>query len=218
MLGILVLLLRILTKAVYPQDPDGLRKCVNLYFAVGIVVMVICAVSYNVAYTLPVIKFREERKAQALLKESQENGSLTGLEENILADRDEDQLLGYWFPVLLMAAAFNVFDLVGKSLTAVFMLVDEKTAVGGCIARLFYSLFWGCLHGPMFLRTEIPVAILTCLLGLTNGYLTSVLMILAPKSVPLKHSETAGIVSALFLVIGLAASGSVLAWFWVIWF
>ncbi|KAF2607104.1 hypothetical protein F2Q68_00046212 [Brassica cretica] len=92
MLGILVLLLRILTKAVYPQDPDGLRKCVNLYFAVGIVVMVICAVSYNVAYTLPVIKFREERKAQALLKESQENGSLTGLEENILADRDEDQI------------------------------------------------------------------------------------------------------------------------------
>ncbi|CAN7129962.1 unnamed protein product [Brassica rapa subsp. narinosa] len=116
-----------------------------------------------------------------------------------------------------MAAAFNVFDLVGKSLTAVFMIVDEKTAVGGCITRLFYSLFWGCLHGPMFLRTEIHVAILTCLLGLTNGngYLKSVLMILAPKSVPRKHSETAGTVSVLFLVTGVA-SGSVLSWFWVI--
>ncbi|CAN7053846.1 unnamed protein product [Brassica rapa subsp. trilocularis] len=91
-----------------------------------------------------------------------------------------------------MAAAFNVFDLVGKSLTAVFMIVDEKTAVGGCITRLFYSLFWGCLHGPMFLRTEIHVAILTCLLGLTNGT-----------------------VSVLFLVTGVA-SGSVLSWFWVI--
>ncbi|RID55712.1 hypothetical protein BRARA_G02958 [Brassica rapa] len=196
MLGVLVSLLRILTKAVYPQDPDGLRKCVNLYFDVGTVVMVICDVSYNVAHTLPVIKFREERKAQALLKESQEND---------------------WFPVLLMAAAFNVFDLVGKSLTAVFMIVDEKTAVGGCITRLFYSLFWGCLHGPMFLRTEIHVAILTCLLGLTNGngHLKSVLMILAPKSVPRKHSETAGTVSVLFLVTGVA-SGSVLSWFWVI--
>ncbi|CAG7904264.1 unnamed protein product, partial [Brassica rapa] len=101
--------------------------------------MVICDVSYNVAHTLPVIKFREERKAQALLKESQEN----------------------------VIAGFNVFDLVGKSSTAVFMLVDEKTAVGGCIARLLcYPLFWVCLHGPMFLRTEIPVAILRCLLGL----------------------------------------------------
>ncbi|WZZ06597.1 hypothetical protein YC2023_092518 [Brassica napus] len=144
--------------------------------------MVICDVSYNVAHTLPVIKFREERKAQALLKESQENGSLTGLEENALADRDEDQILGDWFPVLVIAG-FNVFDLVGKSLTAVFMLVDEKTAVGGCIARLLcYPLFWVCLHGPMFLRTEIPVAILRCLLGLTD-------------------------VSVLFLVLGLA-SGS----------
>lgn len=237
-------LLRILTKAVYPQDPDGLRKSANLYFAVGIVVMVICAVSYNLAHKLPVIKFHEERKAQSL-KESQENGSLTGpmwrktlwqivtrikshgfgivliyivtlsIFPGYITEDVHSDLLGDWFPVLLIAA-FNVFDLVGKSLTAVYMFTDEKIAVGGCIARLlFYPLFWGCLHGPMFLRTEIPVALLTCLLGLTNGYLTSVLMILVPKSVPLKHSETAGIVSVLFLVIGLA-SGSVLAWFWVI--
>ncbi|XLS50080.1 hypothetical protein HN51_010757 [Arachis hypogaea] len=68
---------------------------------------------------------------------------------------------------------------------------------------------------PKFFRTEIPVTILTSLLGLTNGYLTSVLMILAPKMVKLQHAETAGIVSVLFLVIGLAA-GSVIAWFWVI--
>ncbi|ESQ28183.1 hypothetical protein EUTSA_v10018596mg [Eutrema salsugineum] len=243
--GVLVSLLRILTKAVYPQDPDGLRKSANLYFAVGIVVMVICAVSYNVAHRLPVIKYYEERKAQALLKESQDKGSLTGpawrktlwqivtrvkshgfgivliyivtlsIFPGYITEDVHSELLKDWFPVLLIAA-FNVFDLVGKSLTAVFMLGDEKIAVGGCIARLlFYPLFWGCLHGPMFLRTEIPVAILTCLLGLTNGYLTSVLMILTPKSVPLQHSETAGIVSVLFLVIGLA-SGSVLAWFWVI--
>ncbi|CAF1907301.1 unnamed protein product [Brassica oleracea var. botrytis] len=242
--GVLVSLLRILTKAVYPQDPDGLRKSANLYFAVGIVVMVICAVSYNLAHKLPVIKFHEERKAQSL-KESQENGSLTGpmwrktlwqivtrikshgfgivliyivtlsIFPGYITEDVHSDLLGDWFPVLLIAA-FNVFDLVGKSLTAVYMFTDEKIAVGGCIARLlFYPLFWGCLHGPMFLRTEIPVALLTCLLGLTNGYLTSVLMILVPKSVPLKHSETAGIVSVLFLVIGLA-SGSVLAWFWVI--
>ncbi|CAM8880999.1 unnamed protein product [Rhodiola kirilowii] len=40
-------------------------------------------------------------------------------------------------------------------------------------------------------------------------------MILAPKSVQLQHSETAGIVMVLFLVVGLAAS-SIVAWFWVI--
>ncbi|KAG4213566.1 hypothetical protein ERO13_A01G064450v2 [Gossypium hirsutum] len=52
-------------------------------------------------------------------------------------------------------------------------------------------------------------------LGLTNGYLTSVLMIMAPKSVQIQHAETSGIVMVLFLVVGLA-SGSVIAWFWVI--
>ncbi|CAN8235779.1 unnamed protein product [Cochlearia groenlandica] len=243
--GVLVSMLRILTKAVYPQDPDGLRKSANLYFAVGIVVMVVCAVSYNVAHRLPVIKFHEERKAQALLEARQEKGLLTGtvwrkklwhivssikshgfgmiliyivtlsIFPGYLTEDVHSEILKDWYPVLLIAA-FNVFDLVGKSLTAVFMLGDEKIAVGGCIARLlFYPLFWGCLHGPVFLRTEIPVTILTSLLGLTNGYFTSVFMILAPKSVPLQHSETAGIVMVLFLVIGLA-SGSVLAWFWVI--
>ncbi|CAJ2655118.1 unnamed protein product [Trifolium pratense] len=50
---------------------------------------------------------------------------------------------------------------------------------------------------------------------LTNIYLTSVLMILAPKAVKLHHAETAGIVSILFLALGLA-SGSIIAWFWVI--
>ncbi|VVA94800.1 unnamed protein product [Arabis nemorensis] len=243
--GVLVSLLRILTKAVYPQDPDGLRKSANLYFAVGIVVMVICTVFYNVAHRLPVIKYHEEIKNEALIKESQEKGSLTGpvwrktlwkivkrvkshgfgivllyvvtlsIFPGFITEDVHSELLEDWYPILLIAA-YNVFDLVGKSLTALFLLEDEKIAVGGCIARLlFYPLFWGCLHGPMFLRTEIPVAILTCLLGLTNGYLTSVLMILAPKSVPLHQSETAGIVIVLFLVIGLA-SGSVLAWFWVI--
>ncbi|CAA7014348.1 unnamed protein product [Microthlaspi erraticum] len=245
--GVLVSLLRILTKAVYPQDPNGLRKSANLYFSVGIVVVVLCAVFYNVAHKLPVIKYHEERKKEALIKESQERGggSLTGpvwrktlwqivkrvkshgfgiiliyvvtlsIFPGYITEDVHSELLGDWYSVLLIAA-YNVFDLVGKSLTALYMVQDEKIAVGGCIARLlFYPLFWGCLHGPMFLRTEIPVTILTCLLGLTNGYLTSVLMILAPKSVQLQHSETAGIVMVLFLVIGLA-SGSVVAWFWVI--
>ncbi|XP_010533125.1 PREDICTED: equilibrative nucleotide transporter 1-like [Tarenaya hassleriana] len=243
--GVLVSFLRILTKAVYPQDPDGLRKSANLYFAVGIVVMVICFVFYNVADRLPVIKYYDELKNEAINEEKQAKGSLTGsvwrktlweivvrvksygfgivliyivtlsIFPGFITEDVHSESLKDWYPVLLIAA-YNVFDLVGKSLTAVIMLEDEKIAVGGCIARLlFYPLFWGCLHGPRFLRTEIPVTLLTCLLGLTNGYLASVLMILAPKSVQLKHSETAGIVTVLFLVTGLAA-GSILAWFWVV--
>ncbi|KAK9141722.1 hypothetical protein Syun_011122 [Stephania yunnanensis] len=72
-----------------------------------------------------------------------------------------------------------------------------------------------CLHGPKWLRTEVPLVFATVALGLTNGYLTSVLMMLAPKSVSVAEAETAGIVMAMFLCIGLVA-GSVLGWFWII--
>ncbi|GJS22463.1 equilibrative nucleotide transporter 8-like protein [Tanacetum coccineum] len=72
-----------------------------------------------------------------------------------------------------------------------------------------------CLHGPKWFRSEEFVVLLTFMLGFTNGYLTSVIMILAPKSVPPLEAEMAAIVMALFLGIGLV-SGSVLGWFWII--
>ncbi|EXB82613.1 Retrovirus-related Pol polyprotein from transposon TNT 1-94 [Morus notabilis] len=115
-----------------------------------------------------------------------------------------------------LITGYNVFDLVGKSLTALYVPANQKVAIGATVMRLlFFPLFYGCLHGPEFFWTEVPVTMLTCLLGLTNGYLTSVLMILVPKNVPLQHAETAGIVIVLLQVIGLA-SGSIISWFWVI--
>ncbi|KAL9334974.1 hypothetical protein Peur_072155 [Populus x canadensis] len=243
--GVLVSLLRILTKAVYTQDSHGLRKSANLYFAVGIVVMAICLVFYNMAHRLPIMKYYADLKIQAVNEDKEEKGSLTGARwrsnlweivcsvqwygigiviiyvvtlsifPGYITEDVHSEILKDWYSIILITG-YNVFDLVGKSLTAVYLLKNAKIAIGGCFVRLlFYPLFFGCLHGPKFFRTEIPVTILTCLLGLTNGYLTSVLMILAPKVVPLQQAETAGIVIVLYLVVGLA-TGSIVAWFWVI--
>ncbi|KAF2594542.1 hypothetical protein F2Q70_00045193 [Brassica cretica] len=107
MLGVLVSLLRILTKAVYPQDPDGLRKCVNLYFAVGIVVMIVMRIK------------------------SHGFGSFS-----------------------------NLIYIVTLSIFPGYITEDVHSELLGD---------W----------TEIPVAILTSLLGLINENLKSVLMILA---------------------------------------
>ncbi|KAM6589281.1 hypothetical protein CsatA_011886 [Cannabis sativa] len=243
--GVLVSFLRIFTKAVFPQDAVGLRKSANLYFAVSVVVMVICIVLYNVALRLPVMKYYRELKIQAMNEEEEEKGPLTGavwrstlweivcrikwyglgiiliyivtlaIFPGYITEDVHSALLKDWYSIVLITG-YNIFDLVGKCLTPLYLLQNTKVAVGGTVVRLlFFPLFYGCIHGPKFLRTEVPVTILTCLLGLTNGYLTSVLMILAPKVVPLQHSETAGIVSVLFLVFGMAA-GSVVSWFWVI--
>lgn len=242
--GVLVSVLRIITKAVYPQDASGLQKSANLYFSVSIVIVFICMVLYNLVHKLPVMRYYNELKVEAAAT-NEDSGPPTGVVwrstlwdivgsikwygfgivliyavtlaifPGYITEDVHSEVLKDWYPILLIAS-YNVFDLVGKSLTAVYLLQNEKVAIGSCIARLlFFPLFLGCLHGPQFFRTEIPVTILTCLLGLTNGYLTSVLMIMIPKAVKSQHAETAGIVSVLFLVFGLA-SGSVIAWFWVI--
>lgn len=243
--GVLVSVLRILTKSVFPQDASGLRKSANLYFAVSIVVMVICIVFYNVVEKLPVVKYYKDLKVQATNMEEEEKGPLTGsvwrstlwqIVESVkwygfgivliylvtlsifpgyITEDVHSSLLKDWYSILLITG-YNVFDLVGKSLTAVYVVQTTKIAIGGCVVRLlFLPLFFACLHGPPIFRTEIPVTFLTCLMGLTNGYLTSVLMMMAPKVVQLQHAETAGVVMVLFLVAGLAA-GSVVSWCWVI--
>lgn len=243
--GVLVSFMRIFTKAVYPQDAYGLRQSANLYFIVSIIGVIICIFFHNMAHNLPVISYHNELKNQAITEENEEKGALTGaLWRSTLAEIvgrikwygfavsiiyvvtlaifpgyiTEDVhslLLKDWYPILLITS-YNVFDLVGKSLTAVYLFDKANSAIGLSFGRLlFLPLFWGCLHGPEFFRTEIPVTLLTCLLGLTNGYLTSVLFIMAPKIVQLQHSGTAGVVIVLFLVVGMAI-GSVVAWFWVI--
>ncbi|KAM0936057.1 putative equilibrative nucleoside transporter [Dioscorea sansibarensis] len=166
--GVLVSAMRIVTKAIFPQDAHGLRKSANVYFGV-----------------------------------------------RYITEDVHSEVLKDWYPIILITG-YNVFDLLGKSLPAVYLLENVNVAFAGSAARLlFYPLFLGCLHGPQFFRTEIPVTVLTCLLGLTNGYFTAILMILAPKSVPIQHAETTGIVIVVILVLGLAV-GSVVSWFWVI--
>ncbi|MQL95297.1 hypothetical protein Taro_027965 [Colocasia esculenta] len=244
-IGVLVSIMRILTKGMFPQDAYGLRKSANLYFAVSIVIMAICLVCYNVADRLPVVKYYKDLKLLALNEERNEKDSLTGsawrstlwriigrikwfgfgifliyvvtlsIFPGYITQDVHSEVLKDWYSIILITG-YNVFDLVGKCLPAVYMLHNENIAVAGSVARLlFFPLFLGCLHGPKFFRSEIPVTVLTCLLGLTNGYLTGILMILAPKSVPIQHAEVAGIAIVLFLVLGLAV-GSIVSWFWVI--
>lgn len=132
------------------------------------------------------------------------------LAENIKSDVMKD-----WYPIALIAT-YNLSDFVGKSLTGVYVMEGVGKAAWWCMARLvLYPMFIGCFRGPEWLRTEAPVVVLTVVLGLSNGYLTSVLMILAPKTVAEAEAEVAAIVMAVSLAMGLV-SGSLIGWFWII--
>lgn len=243
--GVLVSILRVFTKAIYPQDSKGLRQSANLYFIVSILMMLLNIIFYNVAHRLPVIKYYKNLKRLAMNEEKDQRGQLTGklwrstlwdivgavkwygagiaiiyvvtlsIFPGSITEDVHSATLKDWYPIVLIAG-YNVFDLIGKSLTPLYIVENAKVAIGASFGRLlFLPLFYVCLHGPDFIRSEIPVTTLTCLLGLTNGYFTSVLMILGPKTVQLQHAETAGIVLVLYLVLGLAI-GSVVSWFWVL--
>lgn len=116
----------------------------------------------------------------------------------------------------MLIAAYNLSDFLGKMLTGVYVMKGLGKATWGCMGRVvFYPLFIGCFRGPEWLRTEAPVVVLTVMLGLSNGYLTSVVMILTPKVVPPPEAEVAAIIMAVLLAMGLVA-GSVIGWFWII--
>jgi equilibrative nucleoside transporter 1/2/3 len=266
--GVLASLLRVITKASMSQTIEGLRLSADVYFIVTAVFLLLCFVSYNLVYKLPIMLHYNSVKIGAMestLSNGPHDASELGLktdatEISLITTGDSEltnfarpvsywhvwsqiqwlaasvaliyvvtmsifpgyitedvhsEFLGDWYPVLLIAA-YNVADLAGKVLTSVYMVENQTLMVRACFGRLlFFPLFYTVLHGPAFFRTETPVFLLTFLLGLTNGYFTSVLMIVAPKNVSILESETAGIVMTLFLVTGLTA-GCLLGWVWII--
>ena len=227
-------ILRIITKASLPQTPQGLRTSAYFYFIVSIVILLGCIVCCNLLYKLPVMQQHYKLVPDDLSRSSRLEfwevarkirwpafgvfmiyTVTLSIFPGFIAENLQSRTLKDWYPVLLIAM-YNTSDLVGKSLTSTYVLESISKATWGCIARLlFYPLFTVCLHGPHWLKTEVPMAFLTIALGLTNGSLTSVLMILTPKSVPTSEAEVSAVVMAVFLGMGLAA-GSVLGWFWII--
>ncbi|KAL2338387.1 hypothetical protein Fmac_012833 [Flemingia macrophylla] len=232
--GIIISILRIITKASLSQTPKGLKISAHLYFMVATVFLLCCIVFSNLQHNLPVMQQYHQRLHQESplctgTKFWAVAGKIKGAAFGIfiiyivtlsifpgfIAEDLESKLLRDWYPIVLITV-YNLADLMGKSLTALYVMQSITKAIWAATSRLlFYPLFVVCLHGPKWLKTEVPMVALTFLLGLSNGYLTSVLMILTPKSVPLSESELSAIVMTGFLGFGLVG-GSVLGWFWIL--
>ncbi|CDP10423.1 unnamed protein product [Coffea canephora] len=231
--GVLVSVLRILTKASLPHTPKGLKTSAHLYFIVSTIILTGCIVCSNLLDKLPVMQQHYKHLQKVLPHSTPKFWKVAriirwpalgvfmiytvtlSIFPGFLAENIDSRFLRDWYPIMLITL-YNISDLVGKSFTAIFVVQGIGKVTWGCIARLlFYPLFSVCLHGPKWLKSEVPVALLTVMLGLTNGYLTSCIMILAPKAVAAPEAEIAAIVMVVFLGIGLVA-GSVLGWFWLI--
>ncbi|KAJ0518363.1 putative equilibrative nucleoside transporter [Helianthus annuus] len=143
--GILGSLLRIITKASLPQDPQGLKKSAHLYFLVTMLILLVCMVCCTFLYKLPVM----EQHYKLL----QHNSPISRtkfwnvarmiqwpafgifiiytvtlsifpgfLEENI-----ESKLLKDWYPIVLITI-YNTADFAGKCFTAIYVLKSMSKA------------------------------------------------------------------------------------------
>lgn len=95
-----------------------------------------------------------------------------------LAEDVSSQQLGSWYPVLLITA-FNIADVIGKTLPvqAQLAMQNRNWILNLCLARiLFLPAFYVAVQG----FGPGVMSVLTLALGVTNGYLTAVSMMIAP--------------------------------------
>lgn len=113
---------------------------------------------------------------------------------------------------------FNVFDWLGRSLTAVCMWPDKDSywLPGLVVARIvFIPLLLLCnvkqrYYLPSIFKHDAWFIIFMAAFAFSNGYLASLCMCFGPKKVKPAEAETAGSIMSFFLCLGLAL-GAVLS-------
>uniref|UniRef100_A0A8C6K8B9 Solute carrier family 29 member 1 (Augustine blood group) n=1 Tax=Nothobranchius furzeri TaxID=105023 RepID=A0A8C6K8B9_NOTFU len=106
---------------------------------------------------------------------------------------------------------FNVMDWAGRSLTAICMWPGKDSLWLPVLVGLrvvFIPLFMLCnvqpRHLPVLFAHDAWYIVFMVLFSFSNGYLASLCMCFGPKKVPSHQAETAGIIMAFFLALGLA--------------
>ncbi|KJE88542.1 hypothetical protein CAOG_00183 [Capsaspora owczarzaki ATCC 30864] len=118
---------------------------------------------------------------------------------------------GDWYPVIIIAT-FNLFDMVGKVLSAYVYQMPLNTLVLLNVARLvFIPLLILCAvpTDKPFFNHESWGVIFNVFFGVTNGWLGSSAMIIGPTLVPESQSELAGTILTFFLLTGLTIGATV---------
>uniref|UniRef100_A0A8D1LHU2 Equilibrative nucleoside transporter 2 n=1 Tax=Sus scrofa TaxID=9823 RepID=A0A8D1LHU2_PIG len=125
-------------------------------------------------------------------------------------------LPGQFFNPICCFLLFNVMDCLGRSLTSYFLWPDEDSRLLPllvCLRVLFVPLFMLC-HVPE--RSRLPILFpqdayfvtFMLLFAVSNGYLVSLTMCLAPRQVLPHEREVAGTLMTFFLALGLSCGAS----------
>ncbi|XP_074845877.1 equilibrative nucleoside transporter 1 [Carettochelys insculpta] len=141
--------------------------------------------------------------------------AITAEVKSTIAGRSNWEL--YFIPVSCFLM-FNVFDWLGRSLTAVCLWPGKDSWLLPFMVAtrmVFIPLFMLCnvqprSHLPVFFYHDAWYIVFIVLFSVSNGYLASLCMCFGPKKVLTHEAETAGAIMAFFLSLGLAL-GAVLS-------
>ncbi|XP_037660350.1 equilibrative nucleoside transporter 3 [Choloepus didactylus] len=118
-----------------------------------------------------------------------------------------------FFVPLTTFLLFNFADLCGRQMTAWVQVPGPRSKLlpGLVLTRtIFIPFFVFCNYQPrVHLRTvvfesDVYPALFTSLLGLSNGYLSTLALMYGPKIVPRELAEATGVVMSFYLCLGLA--------------
>ncbi|XP_021007548.1 equilibrative nucleoside transporter 2 [Mus caroli] len=124
---------------------------------------------------------------------------------------------GLFFNPICCFLLFNVMDWLGRSLTSYFLWPDEDSQqllpLLVCLRFLFVPLFMLChvpQHArlPIIFRQDAYFITFMLLFAVSNGYLVSLTMCLAPRQVLPHEREVAGALMTFFLALGLSCGAS----------
>ncbi|XP_008834871.1 equilibrative nucleoside transporter 3 [Nannospalax galili] len=117
-----------------------------------------------------------------------------------------------FFVPLTVFLLYNFADLCGRQITAWIQMPGPRSKVlpGLVLLRIcFVPLFLLCNYQPrshltvVLFQSDIYPVLFTCLLGLSNGYLSTLVLIYGPKIVPRELAEATGVVMSFYMAVGL---------------
>ncbi|KAK9803157.1 hypothetical protein WJX72_005612 [[Myrmecia] bisecta] len=243
--GMLVSFLRILTKAALPATPAGLRASAIIYFSVSACICAACFAAYGYLLPrLPIVVHFRSLAADHRLDHSTRSADVSvkgamhvelaqhSVSSGVGKPRGSDDL-----PLVSRRADFPMNPVhqgsaAGPPAASVLVIYTVTLAIfPGFLAEDVQSAAWGNWY-PILLFTAFNVAdvvgkvvpawqgavltsLLTVLLGASNGYLTALAMMSAPRGYQGADAEIAGNIMVFFLVLGLC-TGAACGFLWLL--
>eukprot|EP00256_Glycine_max_P069963 XP_025984558.1 equilibrative nucleotide transporter 3 [Glycine max] len=215
--GVLTSALRLITKAAFEKTKNGLRKGAStdhlsfypapavMFFAISTFFELLCVLLYSFVFPkLAIVKYYRSKAAS--------EGSKT-VSADLAAGGIQIPSGGVQYALVLIAM-YNVCDLIGRYIPLLkFLKVESrKKLTTAIVSRLLFvpAFYFTAKYG-----TQGWMIMLTCFLGLSNGYFTVCVLTSAPKGYKGPEQNALGNLLVLFLLGGIFA-GVTLDWLWLI--